>query len=448
MRSGWVAYLSGLVGILTVTVTVSVPVSAQDAPPDEDDLINLFFDCQTMGCFDFDFFRREVPFVNWVRNREDAAVHVLVTSQGTGGGGQRYTLAFIGRDDFEGEDLELTVSTAGDAVQDEQRRAVVERLKVGLVRYVAGTPAADGLRVSLPGLEAGPGGLERMGGLGGPRAASQEDDPWNFWVFRVGGNARANGESTSSSSNYSGSLSANRTTEEWKFTFSARYSRRESKFDVGDDQTVTSLIEDWSATSLLVKSLTPQWSLGMQTGTGRSTRRNENFRWNVSPGIEFNFFPYSESSRRSLTLQALMNVRHWNYESETIFGETQETRVAASLTAAINQVQPWGRATVSLTGSQYLHDSDLYRVSLGGFVQVRLFRGFSVNMNGNYSWIRDQLFPTIADATTEEILLRQRQLQTSFSYFTSFGISYQFGSIFNNVVNPRFGGGNGFFFFM
>jgi hypothetical protein len=70
-----------------------------------------------------------------------------------------------------------------------------------------------------------------------------------------------------------------------------------------------------------------------------------------------------------------------------------------------------------------------------------LFKGFSVNMFGNYGWIRDQLYLPGGDYTEAEILLRQRALATSFSYWTSFGISYRFGSIFNNVVNPRFGGG-------
>jgi hypothetical protein len=43
------------------------------------------------------------------------------------------------------------------------------------------------------------------------------------------------------------------------------------------------------------------------------------------------------------------------------------------------------------------------------------------------------------------VLTQQRQLQTGYRYFTNFGISYRFGSIFNNVVNPRFGpdGGGG-----
>ena len=86
-----------------------------------------------------------------------------------------------------------------------------------------------------------------------------------------------------------------------------------------------------SATGLVVKSVTDRFSVGTKVGTGRSTYLNEDLRWNVSPGVEFNVFPYSESSRRALTLQALMNVRHWDYQEETIFFRDAETRVAASL---------------------------------------------------------------------------------------------------------------------
>lgn len=48
-------------------------------------------------------------------------------------------------------------------------------------------------------------------------------------------------------------------------------------------------------------------------------------------------------------------------------------------------------------------------------------------------------------ATPSEILLRRRELLTSYSYFAYVSLSYRFGSTLNNVVNPRFGGG-GFFF--
>jgi hypothetical protein len=47
-------------------------------------------------------------------------------------------------------------------------------------------------------------------------------------------------------------------------------------------------------------------------------------------------------------------------------------------------------------------------------------------------------------ATTEEILLRLRQLETNYSYSVSMGLTYSFGSIYTSILNPRFAGTNGF----
>ena len=43
----------------------------------------------------------------------------------------------------------------------------------------------------------------------------------------------------------------------------------------------------------------------------------------------------------------------------------------------------------------------------------------------------------------QEILVRRRQLETSYNFFAGVGLSYTFGSIFNNIVNPRFGSSGG-----
>ncbi|MFO7924858.1 MAG: hypothetical protein R6U58_14325 [Bacteroidales bacterium] len=34
-------------------------------------------------------------------------------------------------------------------------------------------------------------------------------------------------------------------------------------------------------------------------------------------------------------------------------------------------------------------------------------------------------------------------LETQYMYFSSFGLTYTFGSIYSNVVNPRFGSSGG-----
>ncbi|MEQ8330131.1 MAG: DUF481 domain-containing protein [Longimicrobiales bacterium] len=415
---------------------LAAPLAGQDV--EDPETVGIFFDCQTMGCRDLDYFRREIPFVNWVRDREVADVHVLVTSQQTGGGGSSYTLAFLGLGSFEDQDQDLTASVGGDATEDDRRSAVARQLRLGLVRYVAATPTGARLTVTVPGS-----GTE---GAGEEAADAVRNDPWDFWVFRIGANGFVNGEATSRFSNYSLSLSADRTTETWKVDLSGRRSENRQRFELSDGDVVEAVRTDWSASGSLVRSIGDRWAAGVRADARSSTLLNQDLQVALRPGLEYNFFPYAESSRRSLTLQYLVGPVHFDYISETLFGRTEETRWEESLTAGLSLVQPWGRWSTSVSGSHYFHDIEKYSVDVSGSLNVRLFRGFSVRVAGNYSWIRDQLFIAAAGATDEEILLRQRQLETSYRYFTSFGIEYRFGSIFNNVVNPRFGGGGGEFF--
>jgi hypothetical protein len=314
------------------------------------------------------------------------------------------------------------------------------------------TSAADRLRVSFgDGSGGGEGGAGGVTG-GPPGGVSPDDDPWDFWVFRLSGDGFVNGQATSKFSNYFGQAQASRTTEAWKLSIQGSYSQNVQTFEIPEeDETVTVVSEtreDWNTESLVVRSVGERWAVGLRSELGSSTLLNQNHRWSVKPGVEFNFLPYAESSRRSLTLQYLIGPVHFDYREPTIFAKTSESVPQQSLTGRISLVQPWGRWSTSITGSQYLHDTSKYNVALSGSFNVRLFRGFSVRLGGNYSWIRDQLYLSAAGATEEQILLRQRQLGTSYQYFTSFGIEYRFGSIFNNVVNPRFGGseGNVFFF--
>jgi hypothetical protein len=436
----WTMRIGRVVVALVVSCLVATPVWAQEGPATSG--VNVFLDCNTFGC-DFDFFRREIPVVNWVRDREVADVHVLITSRATGGGGRSFELSFLGLREFESDDLELTWASSGDAVQDEVRRGIAEQLKIGLVRYIAGTPAAETLSVSF-----GPvmGGGLPPGAMAPPGSArQQEDDPWDFWVFQIGANYFGFGESSLKDSNLRTSVSANRTTEDWKISVRGSYSRNSQSFEL-TDTTVEETREDWSSSGSVVKSIGGQWAVGFVASAGSSTFLNQDFRWSLKPGLEYNFFPYEESSRRSLTLQYLVGVNHWNYTEETIYRVTDETRLQESLTTRLTLVQPWGQWSTSLHGQHYLQkidDGQKYSLTLSGGIRVRLFQGFSVNVNGNYSWIRDQLHIEAGNLTDEQILLRQRQLETSYRWFTSFGISYRFGSIFNNVVNPRFGRGGG-----
>jgi len=103
-------------------------------------MLRVFLDCERC---DFSYIRTEVTFIDYVRNREDADVHVLVTTQETGGGGVQFTLKFIGLGRFQGQDETLTYNSPQTATGDERRQWFAERLRVGLVRYAVDSSIAD-----------------------------------------------------------------------------------------------------------------------------------------------------------------------------------------------------------------------------------------------------------------------------------------------------------------
>jgi hypothetical protein len=151
-------------GLLIFLVLTAGSVEAQEEP----ESLRLFFDCQASGCFDPDYFRREIGFVEWVRDREASDLHVLITSQETGSGGRQYTVAFIPRESLEGERTELGLATRGDATADEQRSALSERVKLGLIHYLGldASPVLDDLRVVLSPETAVTGGRRGRPGCG------------------------------------------------------------------------------------------------------------------------------------------------------------------------------------------------------------------------------------------------------------------------------------------
>jgi hypothetical protein len=134
----------------------------------------------------------------------------------------------------------------------------------------------------------------------------------------------------------------------------------------------------------------------------------------------------------------------------TIFDRLRETLGRHELSADLDTRQPWGSIEAGIEWSQYLHDATKYRVEVDGEVSLRVLRGLSVDLQGFASRVRDQLSLPRRGATPEEVLLQLRELQSGYEVGFSIGIRYSFGSLFNNVVNPRFGnrgGGGGFQFF-
>ncbi len=387
--------------------------------------LRVFLDCDSC---DTDYMTTNVAFVDYVRDRTVADLHVLVTTASTGGGGLAWTVKFIGLARFQGHDHTLTFSTNTTATPDEQRKEFARILKLGLVFYVADTAAGSQLDVTFkkPDTET---------------QTTAKRDPWNYWLFNVNANTNFSGQQLTKSLFYGFNTSANRTTNNWKFSFNGNSNENRNTFILDDGSKVVSSTRGWSAGQLLVKSVSPHWSLGGTASVSRSTYSNENRLYQFAPGIEYDVFPYTESTRRLLTFLYTAGMNRYDYEQVTIFNKLTETVPQHTLNVALTLKQPWGSLSESMNFTQQLNNQPRYRLSTITQANIRLFNGFSLSMYFEYDRIRNQIFLPQAGASTTDILLQIQQLATGYSYFGSFGISYSFGSIFNNIVNPRFNGG-------
>ena len=233
---------------------------------------------------------------------------------------------------------------------------------------------------------------------------------------------------------------------QWKLRLSFTGSRNRSTYRVDDTTEIKSRSSAYFGEGLIARSLGPHWTVGVMASTVTSSVDNNDLVARVGPALEYDFFKYSESTRRLLTLQYGIDVIRATYSDTTVFGKVRESLVNQRLTLSLSAQQPWGSANIGVTGSNYLHDFSKNRLEVFGGTNLRLVKGLSFNLFGSYSRVRDQLSLAKGNVSTEDLLLRLRQLKTNYRYFAFTGLSYTFGSIFNNIVNPRFGGGGGNFF--
>jgi hypothetical protein len=385
---------------------------------------NVFLDCERRAC-DMNYIRTEITFVNYMRDRENANIHVMVTRRRTGSGGYEYTLNFIGLKTYKGKDATLKYFSKSTDTEAQVREGLVNILKQGLIPYISDTPLAEYISISYQGAVRAP--SETM------------EDKWNYWVFSAGLSGNLNMEDLSKRYNYSLSLSANRTTENWKFRFWTNSNHDERRYEVENEGTIISIRDRKTMFTQLIKSLDNHWSAGIFARLYSSTYDNADLFGTFGPAVEFNIFPYEESMRRELRIQYRINYNHRNYYELTIFDKTQENLFQQAMEVILEIKEPWGSAGAQLEGSTFLHDFSKNNLKFQAGMRLRVFKGLSFNVHGEYSRVRDQLSLPKESASKDEILLELKNLAKSYDLQLRMGFSYRFGSIYNNIVNPRFG---------
>jgi hypothetical protein len=228
---------------------------------------------------DLDYFPTEITFVNCVRDRADADVHILTTTRATGGGGREFPIALIGLRNFAGQKNTLTFASKPAETEDTMRKQLARYFKIGLIPIVSKSPAVERIDVAY-------------------RKAEEEKDkskavkdPWDCLTFRTSIRVHCNGEKTY-----------------------------------------------------------------------KSTYNNRDLSFSFSPGLEYNVFPHSESTRRLFTFQYLVAGNHFDNHEETIYLKSFERRFTERLNMTYEVRQPWGSIRSSLYNSNYQDGMEKYNI--------------------------------------------------------------------------------------
>jgi hypothetical protein len=410
--------------IILLIISLSNKATGQLSDTLRKGAVKIFLDCRSC---DMNYTRQEIPYVNYVRDVREAQVYILVTQQNSGSGGNQYTYTFIGQEKFKGINDTLVFSSSPDQTSTIIREKKTHLLKMGLMRYVARTPLSDEIIIKHDS------NLE----------AEEVIDKWNNWVFELQTSPRFNSEESFSRLFFSNSVEIRRITSEMKLEIEIDQSTNRQKYLNEDGTTTTYIRDDESIRSLLVKSLGDHWSTGINIDLRSATNPNYDLDLQIMPAIEYDLYPYSEATHRQLRINYSLGNKYSNYIDTTIYNKLKENLFMHEMKIAYQVQEKWGSINVSLSGSNYFHDWSKNKIELDGFIRLRILKGLSLSINGGIGYINDQLNLRKGDLSEAERLLRLKEQATSYEIQGGISITYTFGSIYNNVVNPRFGNGGG-----
>ncbi|MDQ3551909.1 MAG: hypothetical protein M3413_10305 [Bacteroidota bacterium] len=402
--------------------------------------LKLFVDCSNIYC-DLNYLKTEINFVDYVLDFKAADIHLLITQQNSGGGGKQYQLIFFGQNNFGDRKDTLRFNLKPISTEFEERNSLLKYIQLGLVPYLTQTASIEHLNIQLKQSAAGD-SLTKL---------TSTEDPWDYWVFNINTNGGLNADQVYKSFRYNGNFSISRVTEKLKIRFNISASRNRASYEFGDATNgITKIVVNNSNYDFFhqtVKSISQHWSVGYDLTASRNTFLNYKGRGLFKPAIEYNIFPYKEVNNRLFTIRYGIDFIHNSYFDTTLYNKTSEFLTGQGVDISLSFNQKWGTINLSSNAHSYFNNPKYYNIGLGGGVNVRITGGLSFNMFVFGAYQRDQIYLPKGQASEQEILTRQRQLATNYTYYSYFGISYRFGSKLNNFVNPRFEGSGGSFFF-
>ena len=384
----------------------------------QSDKIKVFLSCRC----DNDFIKQNTLVFDYVRDRTLSDIEVFVFEITNASGGRNYSFEYKGKNNFQNIENQISTDIPKNLTFSEAREQLLKTYKLGMVYFMQNTAFQNQLEVTFHDVET--------------KSDELTTDQWKNWVFEVSGSFNFENETSIKEEEYNLGLGVDRVTEMWRVR-SDFGMRRSVKFFSGDEENYSSERKRTFFSGSVVRSLSNHFSTGFFGYYLNDTFRNYRSFVNFSPALEYNFIPYTEVLTREVTLAYKVGYNFYKYFEKTIYGFLNQKMFNQSLTLNLRYREKWGSVYSYLVASQFLDQPDQNRLTLNNNINLRIVRGLSLRISGNFQLIRDQINLPSGEASIEDLLLRQRQISTDFQNRISLGLSYTFGSIFNNIVNTR-----------
>ena len=388
--------------------------------------IKVFINCSSW-CYD-DYLKTQTTWAYFVQDQFVADVNLRINSLSTGSGGGQYNLIFEGQGKISHLRDTVSFTTTGINTDNEVREILLKHMQLGLVRYAMQTETHDVLKISSTDTTDN----QEIG-----QGSNPEEDPFNAWIYNLSIYGNGDGQKSSISTSLGSWIAATQVKETHKIKLSARYNSRVNQYDYLGEKS-RYLVDSYRASGYFVKSLNQHWSAGTFNSWSRSSF--DNFKNAVvnSLALEYNIFPYKNSQTKQLTASIYAGSQYYDYADTTIYLKKREWRPLGNFNIQGSFNPSWGSASLGMSTSILLDDLRKNSTSIYASMSARIFKGLSISLDGNFSFIRNQINLPKEGASIDQVLLSQQVIATNYSYYFYASVSYRFGSIFNNVVNTRF----------
>jgi len=380
--------------------------------------IKVFLSCRC----DDDFLKQNTLFFDYVRDMSLSDIEVFVFEITNASGGRNYTFNFNGKNNFINKENQINAIIPQNISLNKSREILLNTYKLGMASFLSNTDHQNEIDVNFT--------HEKI------ITDQKKLDTWKNWVFEVYGSFNFENEKSINEEEFNLGFDVDRVTEIWRVRSDFEFDRS-IKFFSGGEQNYSSERESLYFSGSLVRSISNHFSTGFFSSYRQDTFRNYKSSINISPAVEYNFIPYNEVLTREVTLAYKLGYNIYNYIDETIYEFIDQKMFNHSLTLNLRFREKWGSIYSYLVASQFLDLPEQNRLTINNNINLRIVRGLSLRISAYFRFIRDQINLPKGEASVEDLLLRQRQISTNYQNRISMGLSYTFGSIFNNIVNNR-----------